>query len=275
MDRKEYLIEALDGYLNRKTVPDRLAGPSKVTARTGEIQALFRCLERYCPDQGVEDWVQRLFDRMDESATTVGWPPVKFLAQTAKDMDTSKAEAKARGGALWSEETAVQLAIDWFLKRQTAPIHGTLNRPAIADELIRRDILRDKREARFFGFEVDGITIDQIDALPMGPHEWRHHVAVMARLRGIGVDEADWQCRAEMGGPLTAPTGNPAKPFPGPSPRYRARGEPQGPVQTTRTDPDADALKAARREARARVGLDPALPSDPQPNQMESPHAEP
>lgn len=75
MSSKMSIISALwDQWLDRYVPPTNLRGNDR--AKGDELDAQVRMLLRYAPNDRVEDWIQRLTDRLDRSMKTSAWPRV-------------------------------------------------------------------------------------------------------------------------------------------------------------------------------------------------------
>ncbi len=77
--RESFLDEKLEAYLGRKAAPRNL--PPR--AQTETMAALERCLGRYAPKEGYEDWWPRFEDRLEEDSKTWAWPTVGEIKAAA------------------------------------------------------------------------------------------------------------------------------------------------------------------------------------------------
>lgn len=93
-------------------------------------------------------------------------------------------------------EQRITLGLAWINGFNTA--HPTFNSPQITHELIRRGHVQNLREAHWLGLAMSDDDRKRAKTLRPSMDEWRHHVRIMARLRGIPEAEADWQCREEI-----------------------------------------------------------------------------
>lgn len=77
--RESFLTEKLTAYLGRKAAPRNL--PQRAATET--MAALERCLGRYAPKEGYEDWWPRFEDRLEEDSKTWAWPTVGEIKAAA------------------------------------------------------------------------------------------------------------------------------------------------------------------------------------------------
>jgi hypothetical protein len=176
MDREHDLSERLTSLLGRRTPPRGFAGNE--SALREEFHALLRIITRFAPKTDWADWWRRFDDRVNAAVRTRAWP----VAAEVEDACRAVAqELLADGSAEIVEAAAVDRMAAWFAKfRDQMPGHG---RPSRTRELIRRGVLRDLREARFYGFDLS--PADEREALSMALHpaERQHHEAVLDGLR--------------------------------------------------------------------------------------------
>lgn len=89
--RENFLKEKLEGYLARRAAPRNL--PQR--AQVEEMAALDRCLGRYAPKEGYEDWWPRFEDRLDEDAKTRAWPTSNEIKASATAIATPARTGKS------------------------------------------------------------------------------------------------------------------------------------------------------------------------------------
>lgn len=186
-------------FLGRKQMPRRLEG--KPTSEDDEVRALVAAVARNAPRgaDALAQWWPAFEARLGEICGGM-WPTEKEIRDAAKAMAQDRGDGADAGGADHIEAEAIRRMAAWFEKFGTQmPGHG---RPARTAALIRMGLMADEREARFRGFDLGEDQRRRAAEQRMGRAEWRHHVAVTARLRGISEAEAEAHIRATASDPV-------------------------------------------------------------------------
>lgn len=195
MTRDEFIKAGLTGILERKTPPAAIRG--NPDAQRGEVAAMVKTIARYAPVSGIDLWWDRFEDNLSRRMKTHGWPIPSEIDMACREV--SGRNAQDGGNAV--EQEILRMMTEWFTRfADQLPGHGRPDRTA---ELIRRGVLADEREARFKGFDLGEDQRRRAMDQRMGRDEWRHHIRVTARLRGVSEAEAEVSIRAEVRcGPL-------------------------------------------------------------------------
>lgn len=177
-----------NAFLDRFSPPRQIAGNPK--ALQDDANALLRIVLDHAPTEGWQDWFPDAIRHLEAGMTTRSWPApgevVRACRGALAKMPSTETAAQSRG-----EANAIQMLIDWHAKFGTQmPGQG---RPDRTDELIRRGVLRNEREARFKGFVLSPAAQARVKDQAPSRAEWDHHVAVMARLDGRSRDEVDFE----------------------------------------------------------------------------------
>jgi hypothetical protein len=80
--RKEYIQGAFGRYLDRRSVPQHIAG--NAAARTDEMAALFRAVMKAAPESNYQEWWPRMEDAIDSIMRTRVWPTVNEVRAAAR-----------------------------------------------------------------------------------------------------------------------------------------------------------------------------------------------
>lgn len=188
--RDTYIAERMNEWLDRFTPPRGII--NNLDAQQRDADAMIASVLRFAPREVYGEWLSAMLIRLEDGMTTRSWPAPGELAKACR----SNAQAPGHGGNTDQIEShAIQRMADWFVKfRGQMPGHGKDSRTA---ELIRRGTLSDEREARFFGFDLSSDMTRRALEQRMGQHEWRHHINITAKLRGIHDSDAEAQIGAE------------------------------------------------------------------------------
>lgn len=182
-------------WLERFSPPRQIA--DKPQALQDDAEALFRIILDHAPAEGWQEWWDLTVRALEASMTHRSWPSpgdvVRACRGALAKMPATETNLQSRG-----ESNAIQMLIDWHAKFGTQ-MPG-LGRPDRTDELIRRGVLRNEREARFKGFVLSPASRQRIAEQDQRPDraEWDHHVGVMARLEGRSRDEVDFELQDEQ-----------------------------------------------------------------------------
>jgi hypothetical protein len=188
--REEFITARFNEWLDRFTPPRGII--NNLDAQQRDANAMLATVLRFAPRHDYGDWLPAMLIRLEEAMTTRSWPAPGEVAKACK----TETHGAPGGGSQLTEAQAVDRMADWYGKFQTQlPGHGRDTRTA---ELIRRGTLANEREARFRGFSLSPDMARTAATQRPSRDEWRHHVGVMARLRGVDEAEVEMQIRAEF-----------------------------------------------------------------------------
>lgn len=193
--RESYLSLRFNEFLDRFAPPRGIA--NNPTAMQQDADAMLRTVLRYAPSEGYSEWLDRVLRDLQEGMTTRSWPAPGELAKACK---AGAMAGQTDGNASHVEGRLVDMMADWHSKyRSEMPRMGKPERTA---ELIRRGVLSGERAARFLGYTLSADQARLAAEQPPTREEWRHHVRVTARLRGVTEAEADAALRTESRAPM-------------------------------------------------------------------------
>lgn len=180
--RREFLTQRVSILLERYSPPRAIQ--KNAEAQRQEVDAILRVVGAQMPTRAYEDWWVQFEDRLLTTHQTRAWPTIAEFKKAAmgggSKPDTDVSEAKARDLAVL------------YVGEKRKP-HPAFNTPEITAICIERGILADIREARWLGFDLTPEQFAEAIHLPSGEDEWKHHVRVIARLRGQSYGEAEAQ----------------------------------------------------------------------------------
>jgi hypothetical protein len=191
--RTETIHGILSRWLDRYSPPQGMKDNPQ--AIQDEAEALLRVLLRFAPREAYDMWVRDALDRCAYTMKTRAWPTVGDLGAACSNLRKDRrTEAASAGG---DDMGMIDRMADWHAKfGDQLPGYG---RPERTAELVARGVLRDLREARFRGYALDDRQRAEAMSQPPGDDEWRHHVTVMARIKGISFAECDATERQRSG----------------------------------------------------------------------------
>lgn len=172
--RDEFLNDRLSALLDRRSPPQSIK--ANQAAQLDEIAGLVRAVIRLAPTRDYADWWGRFEDELLSRAKTRAWPTLNEMAAAAQAI---------RGNPGFSgdidqdgiERAAVDRMESWFNKfNSQLPGHGKPSRTA---DLIRRGVLANEAEARFYGFDLTDDQRRRAHDQPACDAERRHHDRVM------------------------------------------------------------------------------------------------
>lgn len=147
---------------------------------------------RYAPLDDYIRWMDNVLRDLQEGMITRSWPAPGELVRACKANATTR---QPHGDNLHVEAKMVDMMADWHEEfHEEMPSMGKPERTA---ELIRRGVLSSERSAKFYGYTLSRAQSLLADKQPTTIEEWRHHVRVTARLRGISEREAEAALREE------------------------------------------------------------------------------
>ncbi len=191
--RAEFIATKFNEWLDRFSPPRLIA--NNFDAQQRDANSLLGIVTRYAPKDGYSEWLEGVLRRIEEGMTTRSWPAPGEVTKACKaGGNTAQAPSEA------VEDAAIARMIEWHDKfKSQMPGHGRPDRTA---ELIRRGILSNEREARFHGYDLSDDQFRRALDQKQSKAEWRHHISVTARIRGVSEYEAEAQIRAEYTGPM-------------------------------------------------------------------------
>ena len=206
--RQEYLASKFNEWLERFSPPRRIA--NNFDAQQKDADALLGIVVNFAPKEGYAEWLDAMLRNLEGGMTTRSWPAPGEVTKACK----SGREVGASGPRMddgMIEEAAIERMTQWFAKfGDQMPGHGRWQR---TEELIKRGVQKDYREARFRGFELSPEANREAKKQRMGMDEWRHHVRVMARIWDVSEDDAEREIRRTAKDPVQMPEFKP-KGFP-------------------------------------------------------------
>lgn len=187
--RTDFLQDSLTRLLGRLSPPRSIAKDAR--AQRDEIAHLVRVLAAAAPRDGYADWWQRFEIALLDAHQTRAWPTVNEVSKACR-----VANGGAAGRAPMDQDSRYQIAAA-FASDRGVP-HPVINEPYISARIVSAGIIPSLREARRLGFQLSDADTQQARAQRPSADEWRHHVEVMARLRGVTEVEAEARERREV-----------------------------------------------------------------------------
>lgn len=169
------LLRRMMGILSRRSPSRAIAGNEE--AQKTEIASLVRAVSRYAPRTGLDEWWQQFEDALLSRMKTHSWPIQSEIEQAAKSI------TKTRATEINANENAIERAVQWCVEFKT-PLPGA-NTPEMTRALIQRGVLQSLREARHRGFALSNEDTRTALGESLTAVEFEHHIAVLARLRGV------------------------------------------------------------------------------------------
>jgi outer membrane protein TolC len=184
--RDEILRAKLGHLLGRLTPPQSMRGNQQ--AQEDEMRSLLRGVQTAAPAEDIENWWRAFEDALLDAQQTRAWP-TRFEIRKAAD-----AIRPARLVGDDEFENQVNRARAWLGERRGPP--PGMGNPRVTAALLSEGRFHNEREARFWGWPLDDAAMKRALAQPIGADEWRHHVRVMASLKGQSEAETEAQERA-------------------------------------------------------------------------------
>jgi hypothetical protein len=185
--REDFLHRQLSILLERYSPPRSMA--KNHHAQVQEIDSLIRAIGFAAPKRDYEDWWQTFEDNLLSNHQTRAWP-------TLYEVKKAFPARNSGGGDVNVEENNIRIAGEWFDKFRE-PL-SCFNNTVMTTELLKRGVLADEREARFYGFYLSAEQTARAKEQRPRQHEWRRHVEVMARLLKVSETEAEAQAYREL-----------------------------------------------------------------------------
>lgn len=185
----------VNAWLDRFSPPRQIANNPQ--AMQDDANAVLRIFLEHAPSEAWQAWFDDALRRLEASMTTRSWPAPGEVVRACRGAERPQ---DVTGPNSRAEAAAVDALIGWYQKFGTQmPGMGNGGRTR---KLVQRGIFRDLAEARFKGFTLfpddeRAILADRaeqsrrnvpLDSI-LGHAEYRRHVAVLARIRGVS--EAD------------------------------------------------------------------------------------
>lgn len=189
-NRDDHLAQKLNEFLDRFSPPRRIA--NNPSAMQQDADEMMRILLRFAPPDDYIRWIDNVLRDLQEGMTTRSWPAPGELARACKANATTGQQHR---NAAHVESCMVDKMATWHAKFGAEM--PSMGKPERTAELIRRGVLSSERSARFFGYALSTEQALLADEQPTTHEEWRHHVRVTARLRGISEFEAEAALRKE------------------------------------------------------------------------------
>lgn len=196
------LQSAVSRFLERFTPPRGVAG--NPVAMVDEADQIAQAFARFAPVTGFDVWWSDVTDQLIRRMKTRAWPMVSEVEAACRIVNDRAMPSIGGGHSEAVEAAAVDRMAAWFAKfRSQMPGHGKPTRTA---EMIRRGVLADLREARFYGFELSGAQSKAALELPPCRAEVDHDRDVMDRLRALGDRMAPYAAEVHANRKTVKPT---------------------------------------------------------------------
>lgn len=193
--RETHLTQRFNEFLDRFAPPRSIA--NNPTAMQQDADDMLRTVLRYAPSNGYSEWLDRVLRDLQEGMTTRSWPAPGELARACK---AASSVGQPQGAASNTEGRVVDMMADWHAKFGTEM--PRMGKPERTAELIRRGVLASERDAHFKRYTLSAHQERRAVEQPPTRDEWRHHVRVTARLRGISEAEAEASLRMDSRAPM-------------------------------------------------------------------------
>lgn len=185
----------VNSWLDRFSPPRQIA--SNPEAMQADANAILRIFIEHAPDDDWQGWFEDAMRNLEAAMTTRSWPAPGEVVRACR----GAIKPSSQTGNSRTEAAIIDQMIDWHHRFGTQmPGVGRPDRTLV---LIKREVLRDLREARFKGFALSPTDERTARGMPMGPAERRRHVEIMARIWGCTEMEA--QVRLHDPAPQEAP----------------------------------------------------------------------
>lgn len=188
--REAHLAQKFNEFLDRFTPPRSIA--NNAAAMQQDADQMMRIVLRYAPPDGYAAWLDRVLCDLQEGMTTRSWPAPGELAKACK---AGASVGPPQGNASHIEGRLVDMMAEWHARFGTEM--PRMGKPERTAELIRRGVLSCERAAKFMGYTLSSEQARDAEKQRTSREEWRHHVRITARLRGISEAEAEAALRAE------------------------------------------------------------------------------
>lgn len=183
--RDQYLAQKFNNLLSRLSPPRAIAGSEEL--QRDETLSLVSALKGVAPLGDFDAWWPRFEAALLDGLQTRAWPTRREIKDAAKKINIKRERTESEQFDAWCTMAD---------GRKKPPLG--LRDHRVTAEMVKRGHLMNLREARFHGWplsmEQDQIAVKQ----KIGWEEFRHHIRVCAKLRGISEAEAESQERAVL-----------------------------------------------------------------------------
>lgn len=193
--RETDLTKRLSALLDRLSPPRSIA--ANTDAQRAEAAALLRSILAAAPSQGWADWWGKFEDALLRRLKTRAWPILSEVDAAARDIATASRGENAN--ASLNESHAIRRMVDWFGKfKNQMPGHGRASRTRA---MIESGVLRNEREAKFYGFDLSADMLETAKNQPQGREESDHHERVLSDIHAINrrIEDNKAQWREQKG----------------------------------------------------------------------------
>ena len=136
-------------WIERLSPPRVIAGNPR--ALDDEVKALFNIVLKYAPTANWAQWWDDTIAELEAGMMTRSWPAPGEVVRACQAYRPEGSKSDHGTNSL-VEANAIKMLTDWYHKfGDQMPGMGRADR---TNELIRRGIFRNEREARFFGFTL-------------------------------------------------------------------------------------------------------------------------
>lgn len=195
----DFLYSDQDGLLRRYTIPDYL----NADRARDEINDMVSDLNGEIPANITESAfglvliATRKYVRRRHGGR--GWPPVKIMIAA---MDDALKAARTDPVASGDDGSVLELMEKWFARFQSQmPSSGS---PARTSALIRRGMLTDEREAKFFGFDLGDEQRKYASGQTAADAEQKLNTRVLAKIWRCSIEDAKIRDNIERGNPVSS-----------------------------------------------------------------------
>ena len=193
-ERMELVLGELIELLSVYDLPRNLKSEKQTK---DHLELLARSVNKRFPNDTTEDHIRGTFERaaieLSSKRKSNTWPVNHLII---KAIDAAKG-IEAKSEKSFDKTKALETAIKIFTGETGSDMfahfkgraHGQFNKGWIAKELMKAGLLRDERDAHWRGFDMSDY-MSKVHSQRMTMDEWRNHIRIMARLRGVTEKEA-------------------------------------------------------------------------------------
>lgn len=198
MQRAE-IHSTVTAFLCRFTPPKQIADNDEHMAEEADL--IVNEVARFAPGTGFPDWWREVGTELVRRMKTRAWPMLGEVEAACRAVNDRSGHSGPKGGnSREVEAKCIDMMADWHAKFGTEM--PRMGKPERTAELIRRGVLASERDARFKRYTLSAHQERRAVEQPPTRDEWRHHVRVTARLRGISEAEAEASLRMESRTPM-------------------------------------------------------------------------
>jgi hypothetical protein len=177
MNRDEFIKTALVGILSRKTPPAAIKGSQE--GQRAEVAAMVKTIARYAPTTGIDLWWDRFEDNLSRRMKTHGWPIPSEIDASCREVSGQRAPGSEEA----FEQNSLRIMSEWRAKFGSQM--PRMGRPDRTAELIRRGILKNERDAKYRGYDLDERQMSAAAGQEPTRDETSHHNRILGSLRSI------------------------------------------------------------------------------------------